>query len=139
MIGADQIKEKLLSNNLRVTHQRIIIYDTLTKTHEHPTAEQIYHQLKDDHPSLSLATVYKTLDTFVRYGLIKKLWSKDGAAHFDADLTTHFHLICSKTGRITDYFDEELEQILSTYFAAGRKDNFQINRIDLNIIGETIN
>ena len=59
------------AKGLRVTPQRIAIYDALRGHHNHPTAEMIYHSLRPTHPSMSLATVYKTMEIFEKLALLK--------------------------------------------------------------------
>ena len=60
-----QIKEKITACGLKGTHQRIAIYDALLSLENHPTAEKIYNSIKKKYPTISLGTVYKTLETFV--------------------------------------------------------------------------
>lgn len=124
---------------LRVTQQRIVIYKALFGSKMHPTAELIYKGLKDDHPSLSLATVYKTLDSFVEVGLINKLNGADDSYHYDADLHSHNHLICTKTKSIIDYDDPQLVQLISDYIKKKKPGNFEIHQVQINILGETLN
>ena len=67
------IKETLDEHGLKSTHQRMVIYQTLKDSSAHPTAENIFEKLRRSHPSISLGTVYKTLETFVEKGLIKRV------------------------------------------------------------------
>ncbi|MFC2114263.1 Fur family transcriptional regulator [Bacteroidota bacterium] len=135
-VSLEESKEKLLEYNLRISHQRLVIYQELYKSMEHPTAEKIYSGLKKDHPSISLATVYKTLDAFEKSGLIKKLKSIDDSLHYDADLHDHNHLVCMKTKQILDYEDEELQSLIQNYFNSKNIDNFDVKEVRLKIFGE---
>ena len=67
---AQMLREK----GLKVTPQRIAVYNMLCHTVEHPNAEMIYKTLEPDHPTMSLATVYKTLDAFKHLGLVQELY-----------------------------------------------------------------
>jgi len=67
------IAQILRSQGFKVTPQRIAIYDALRGHHDHPTAEMLYHTLRPEHPSMSLATVYKTMEIFEKIGLVKIL------------------------------------------------------------------
>ena len=70
------ISHKILrSQGFKVTPQRIAIYDALRGHHDHPTAEMLYHTLRPEHPSMSLATVYKTMEIFEKIGLVKNFRS----------------------------------------------------------------
>lgn len=138
-ISVKDVKNRLIKHSLRVTQQRIVIFKELLQTDEHPTADKLYAALKDDYPSLSLATVYKTLDTFFFKGLIKKIKANDDSFHYDADTSFHHHLICVKTDKIMDYKSEDLSVMLNKYFEKQEIDNFKINDIQLNIYGEIEN
>ena len=87
------IAQILRSEGFKVTPQRIAIYDALRGHHNHPTAEMIYHSLRPTHPSMSLATVYKTMEIFEKIGLVKVLEVGDERAHYDWDTTAHAHII----------------------------------------------
>ena len=67
------IAQKLREEGYKVTPQRIAIYNVLYAENNHPTAEMIYQSLREDHPSMSLATVYKTMEIFERIGLVRVL------------------------------------------------------------------
>ena len=88
------IAQILRSEGFKVTPQRIAIYDALRGHHNHPTAEMIYHSLRPTHPSMSLATVYKTMEIFEKIGLVKVLEVGDERAHYDWDTTAHAHIRC---------------------------------------------
>lgn len=93
---------------LRLTPQRLAICRVLAESKDHPTAMMIYHELLPQFPTLSLATVYKTLHVLKSMGLVHTLGDAgDGAEHFDADLTPHINLVCVRCHRVVD-FDEQL-------------------------------
>lgn len=82
------------------------MYAALRATKSHPTAEELYHVLRDEDPGLSLATVYNTLDAFTRCGLVRRIATAGiGATRYDAELSPHVHLV-HVDGRITDVPDE---------------------------------
>jgi Fur family peroxide stress response transcriptional regulator len=138
-ITLEESKQKLQEYDLRISHQRMVIYQKLFKSCEHPSAERIYSSLRKDHPSISLATVYKTLDAFAKAGLIKKLKTLDDSVHYDADLHDHNHLYCVKSNQILDYEDEELQGLIQNYFKSKKIDNFDVQEVRLKIFGEIIN
>jgi len=98
-----ELFEVLHKAGLRVTPQRIAICDLLTHSEDHPTANDIYTQLKTQYPSLSLATVYNTLDVLVGVGVVNVLGSiGDDRVHFDANLYPHINLGCLTCHKIVD-------------------------------------
>lgn len=104
--------EQLREAGLRLTPQRLLIYQTLLQSKAHPTAQALYDQLKDKLPSLSQATVYNTLQALVDAGLIQEIGEAgDGAIHYDADLTPHVNLICTRCHRVDDFFDVPLNTV----------------------------
>ena len=96
------IAELLKGNGLKVTPQRIAIYNYLINTKSHPSADIIYKALEEDYPALSLATVYKTLDTFRIKGLIQELNIGEDSFRYDADNSPHPHFLCRKCGKVYD-------------------------------------
>jgi Fur family peroxide stress response transcriptional regulator len=89
---------------LRITPQRIAICNLLSETDSHPTAAMIYRHVKEQHPSLSLATVYNTLHALVGLGVVNVLGhAGDGNVHFDADTSPHINLACVSCHKIMDF------------------------------------
>jgi Fur family peroxide stress response transcriptional regulator len=107
-----KILEALHKAGLRATPQRIAICEMLTKSHDHPTANDIYLELKEKYPSLSLATIYNTLDVLVGIGLVNALGSiGDDKVHFDADVSPHINLACVKCHKIVDTTSNFINQV----------------------------
>jgi Fur family transcriptional regulator, ferric uptake regulator len=93
------------SKSYRVTPQRQIVLDELKSVCTHPTAQQIYEMVQKRDESVSLATVYRSLDFLVKTGLAIRLKARGKQARYDADLTQHCHLICKDCGKVSDCFD----------------------------------
>lgn len=107
--------EACRERGLSVTAQRLAIYKDMCATDTHPTAEEVYGRIRKSYPTMSLATVYKTLETFEKYGFISKTHASGQKARFDANKEPHHHLICVSCGRIEDVECEALEGLkLST-------------------------
>ena len=92
----------LRQHGLQVTYQRLAIYQALCNTVEHPSAEEIYQQVRKRFPMISLGTVYKTLERFYDVGLIQKVSPVTEVARYDAIVTAHHHLICVECQSIKD-------------------------------------
>jgi Fur family peroxide stress response transcriptional regulator len=131
------LKAKLAEFKLKATHQRIVIYEALLKLN-HPSAESIFDQIKIVAPSISLGTIYKTLDTMVISGLAVKVSSEDGNMRYDANMGSHNHIYCFNTKEIMDYEDEELNQLIEEFFRKKHIENLKIKDIRLQINGEKI-
>ncbi len=93
---------------LKVTPQRIAIYKELAQTNNHPSTESIYKKIKDYYPTISLTTVYRTLETFEKYGLVSVVNVLSNAARYDANLDPHHHIVCIKCKKIEDVHDDLL-------------------------------
>lgn len=94
----------LREHGLKVTPQRLAIYTMLKNTNSHPNAETIFRTLEPENPTMSLATVYKTLDSFKTANLVTEINTGDGCSHYDATIEPHNHLICKKCNSITDVY-----------------------------------
>lgn len=101
----NDITDKLKSNKLKVTPQRLAIYTYLTNTNSHPSAETIYTSLKSDYPTMSLATVYKTVSSLRDANLIQELNVGEDSFRYDAETKFHPHLICVKCNEVFDYYN----------------------------------
>ena len=99
---ASELAERLRVAGLKVTGSRVAILDAVERNTHHPSAEDIYQELVEDHPSLSLSTVYGTLSAFVRAGLVRKLSEVDGRLRVDGTKAHHDHAICRICGTIFD-------------------------------------
>ena len=133
-----KIKDNLAQHGLKATHQRIAIYDVLLHLENHPTAEQIYHKITQYYPSISLGTVYKTLETFVDKSLIKRVLSEKDAMRYDINILEHHHLYCERTDTIIDYNDDKLLKKIMKHFEKKELNFFKINDIRLQVNGEII-
>lgn len=98
----NEIASILKAHNLKVTPQRLAIYNILLHTKEHPSAETIYNLLAPNHPNISLATVYKTLDTFKTNNLAQEINIGEGIFRYDANTYDHIHAFCDSCNRVLD-------------------------------------
>lgn len=87
----------------RLTRQRAAILDFLTSTDSHPSARHVFREAEKHCPGLSLATVYNTLDTLVRVGILKVLDFDSMDNRHETNLALHINLICTLCGKIQDF------------------------------------
>ena len=135
-ISNSQIRDKLVEKGLKVTPQRIAILEAVYTLNNHPTAEMIMNYIKDTHPGIASATVYKVLDALVENKLIKRVKTDKDIMRYDGILENHHHLFCSESEEIEDYMNEELDQLLATFFKKNGIDDFKIEEIKLQINGK---
>ncbi|MFD2248168.1 Fur family transcriptional regulator [Pontibacter ruber] len=135
----DELRQRLTACGLKATHQRIVVFEAVTELHgHHPTAEDVYQRLKPANPSISLGTVYKTLDTFTETGLIRRVLSEEGGKRYDSNTITHSHIYCSKTKEIVDFEDEELHELLTEFFSKRNLENFEIKGFSVQLTGNKV-
>jgi Fur family peroxide stress response transcriptional regulator len=96
---------------IKVTPQRIAIYKELASTDQHPSTETIYKKIKDYYPNISLTTVYRTLETFEKLGLVSVVNVLYNAARYDANLSPHHHIVCTECKKVEDVYDESLNNL----------------------------
>ena len=111
MKTAAEVRALFKAKKVPLTHQRLAVYEELAGRHDHPSAETLYAALRKDYPSLSLATVYKTLQTLHELGMVARVDSPTSQARYDAIVATHHHAVCSSCGKIADLFDARLDSI----------------------------
>ncbi len=131
-------RNMLLQAHLKATHQREVILDMVLDCKNHPSTDKVYELTRGQIPSISLATVYKTLETFVKAGLISKTLTTEGQLRFDPNLDSHGHIYSNNSGEIIDYFDADLNRLISDFFKKKKVKNFHIKKISLNIMGDKI-
>lgn len=108
--------ERLRQAGFRLTPQRKAILQIFQGEPEHLTPQQIFGRLEPSVPSLSLATVYNTLELFEDVGLVSRVNANDGQTYFDPTTEPHHHAICDECGEIFDvHLDAEpLERLISS-------------------------
>lgn len=134
-LSSDQINKKLKDAGLRVTPQRQAILEAVHSLGNHPTAEMIIDYIRINNPAIATGTVYNVLDVLVENGLVQRVKTDKDAMRYDAIMKKHHHIYCAETERIEDFFDEELDQLLQTYFQKKNLPNFKIEDIILHING----
>jgi Fur family peroxide stress response transcriptional regulator len=131
-----EFRDRLKEKGLRITPQRIAIYEAIQELNNHPTADDIAAFIKLDHPNIATGTVYKVLDSLVENGLVKKVKTEKDVMRYDAILENHHHLYCAQSDRIADYYNSEINDLLSDYFKKNGIPDFEIEDIKLQIIGK---
>jgi Fur family peroxide stress response transcriptional regulator len=105
---------------MRITPQRLAIVKTFAHDASHPTAQELFERLQPDFPSMSFATVYKTLDVLAKTGLCGNV-RLGNAQRFDPNTAPHHHLVCESCQKVFD--------IPTTSMAPGRAARRKISRV----------
>ncbi len=136
MTEIDDIREKLAAKGLKATTPRLVIYEEVSKMFTHPTADEVYQKVKAKYPSISLSTVYTTLDMLAKTEIIDTLMTDGITIRYDATRNQHHHIYSTSGEEIADYYDSELDEILKNYFEKKQIKDFDIQQVKLQIIGK---
>jgi len=107
----DNFIEECKNRGLNVTFPRMAIYKILLQFQGHPSAEDIYKEIKKEHPYISLATVYKTLEMLAENNLITKVTPLHDIVRYDFNKEFHHHLVCIRCKKIIDIESEVLNHL----------------------------
>lgn len=135
-MNAEYLSKKLIEKGLKVTPQRIAILEAIFTLNNHPTADKIIEYIRQNHPNIATATVYKVLEALVACGLIKRVNTERDIMRYDAITQNHHHIYCSDSDCIEDYFDNDLNTLLKNYFEKKNIPGFKIEDLKLQIIGK---
>jgi Fur family peroxide stress response transcriptional regulator len=112
------IIQALRSKGYKATPQRIAICKFALFSREHPSVQRIYREVRKTHPTVSLATVYKTLQILKESGLIQELDFPQNQTRFDAYLKPHINLVCLRCGNIQDLDNPVAQELVKRVTAA---------------------
>jgi Fe2+ or Zn2+ uptake regulation protein len=134
-----ELRRALESAGWRCTRQRSAVFAYLRSVDTHPTAEQVFHAVRQSIKRISLATVYKALEALVDSGLAARLASDDGTARYDGRPDAHYHLRCLATGQVRDlpleYDPQLLERLAPQLVEWLRRQGFDLLGHRLELVG----
>ncbi len=113
MLTNSELTAILRESGYKVTPQRLAVYETLAATHEHPSAEMLYKTLRPKYPSMSFATVYKTVEILNRLHVIQIINTGEDSFRYDADISDHHHVQCTCCGKVEDLFNVDYSGIMA--------------------------
>lgn len=104
--------EKLIRAGVRMTSQRRLLLKLVEEIKDHPDVDELYRRAKESDPSISLATVYRTVKLFADAGIVTRHEFKDGRARYErAEREHHDHLINLRTGKVVEFRSAEIERL----------------------------
>jgi Fur family peroxide stress response transcriptional regulator len=108
----DLFREKCREENLKITPQRIVIYQELLRSKDHPNAETLYKRVKKIIPDVSLDTVNRTLLTFSNIGIVKNVEGYGEPRRYDPNIENHHHFRCVICNSIIDFDYKPYDDII---------------------------
>ena len=112
---------------LKVTPQRELIFELLWGAGEHPTADSVYAEARTRMPTMSLRTVYQTLNDLAAMGELQQLDLGTGSTRFDPNTDVHHHLVCTSCGKVRDLYAD----YSSVSVPAGAGEGFELGAAEV--------
>lgn len=128
------LRKILRRYGLKSTPQRIAVY-TAMKELGHASADMVYRLASSGLTTLTVATVYNVLESFVQVGLLQRRMSSNNKMYMDVNTYNHCHLYCEETNTYKDYDDPELMLLIHDHFRNKRIRGFDLDRIDVQLVG----
>jgi Fur family peroxide stress response transcriptional regulator len=104
-------KQKCRASNLKITPQRSMIYEELSKSRDHPSAVIVFRKARKIFPSISFDTVNRTLLTFSEIGVVSIVEGHGEPKRFDVNVSPHHHFRCIRCGKIFDFDYDPFDRI----------------------------
>ena len=112
VMTAEDMTEALRAEGIRITRQRTAILQTLAGSADHPDANEVYRRASAIEPSVSLSTVYRTLNVLEKRGVVHRLSFEGTPSRFEtADTPHHDHMIDIETGDVIEFQSDKIERL----------------------------
>jgi Fur family transcriptional regulator, peroxide stress response regulator len=107
----EELREQCRARGLTLTAQRRAVLEAVIDLDNHPRADEVYAVLSRRRPRVSRATVFRTLESLARLGIIHKASHPGQAVRYDGRTDLHHHLICTACDRVIDFSDQHLDSV----------------------------
>ncbi len=134
-MNIEDYRTKLKEKGLKVTPQRLAVFEAVDVLHDHPTTDEVTQFIRKRYPDIATGTIYKTLETLVKNDILQRVKADSGLMRYDAVKDIHHHIYCTHCDRIEDYYDNELTNMIYDYFAVKGIPGFEIEEVKLQITG----
>lgn len=131
----DRFVARCRAAGLVLTPQRLAVFRHLAGSDGHPSAEELCATVRREMPTLSLATVYKTLDALARIGAVRRVARSGARSRWDAGLESHHHLVCIECGSVSDVRDARLDAMKRRTAVLAGRHGFQASGHVVEIFG----
>jgi Fe2+ or Zn2+ uptake regulation protein len=128
----EELTEMFRARGLKVTPQRQCIFRLLHGNDVHPTAEAVFALARTEMPTISLKTVYQTLNDLSEMGELQLLDLGTGATRFDPNVDAHHHLVCERCGKVRDLYAD----FTKVKVPRGRDQGFRLRSAEVVFRGE---
>ena len=106
-----ELEQHCVNKGLKMTEPRKVILKVLGEATDHPSVEDVYERAKAIDPSVSIATVYRTLNLLDELDLVKRHEFNENHSRYEVNMDHHHHLIDLESGTVLEFQNEELEKI----------------------------
>ena len=130
-----RLRGSVSTRGLVITPHRLAIFRHLAATDAHPSAEELHAAVRRQMPTLSLATVHKTLGTLAAVGAVRPVWRLGGRGRWDANLASHHHLVCTVCGAVADVVEVRLDAAGTPAATVARRHGFRADGHAVEIFG----
>jgi Fe2+ or Zn2+ uptake regulation protein len=127
----ERLEHSLESAGFRFTRQRRQVFEVVTDSHDHPTADEIFDRVKRRMPEISFATVYNCLSVLVRCGLLRQVTLDRSPTRFCPNMREHCHFFCERCGQVTDIEVPSRKALAGVSLPRG----FEIATFDISLRG----
>ncbi len=122
----------LRDKGLRVTQQRVMIYELLDSTRIHPTIDMLYSIVSELDSTIGIATVYKTIDAFKTHDIVREIKCDNTPSRYDINATNHAHFECTCCGKFEDIMFVDVPSIIDDN---NEKENYKIKNANIVFTG----
>ena len=105
------LEQKCAEAGLKMTGQRKVILKVLDESTDHPSVEDVYERAKDIDKSISIATVYRTLNLLDELDLVIRHEFQEGYSRYEVNWDHHHHLVDLESGQVIEFQNAELEKL----------------------------
>jgi Fur family peroxide stress response transcriptional regulator len=105
------LHRKCRENGLKITPQRLAVYEEIRCSKEHPSIDRVYKKIRTKFPRISFDTVYRTLITLCDTGLVKPVEGYGYTKRFDPNMDPHHHFHCVQCRKIVDFHDSAYDRL----------------------------
>ena len=129
------LREKIKEAGLKATPQRLAIYESMRKL-GHASVDMVIEDLKNSFPTLTVATIYNVLESFVNTGLLTRRFSSNNKMYFDVNVYEHAHFYDQEENSYMDFNDPDLVKIVMDYLSTKKIDKFEVKTVDIQLVGK---
>lgn len=131
----EDLRTLFSEKGIKMTPQRIAVYQALIKL-KHPCVEDIAEEVHATSPTVTIATIYNILEFFCEKGIIAKMRTNSGKMHYENHNQPHHHIYDATKDIIADYYDEELHELIKSYFDNKNLNEWEITDFQLYLHGK---